>query len=157
MARIGRTPAVLDWDLIGKLLEAGCDATGIAAQFGISRQVLYRRCKTDLNIPFATLTQQKRMTGDNLLRAKQYQTAMSGNVTMQIWLGKQRLGQTDKTQTQLTGKDGGPIETRDATLSDDERVTRIVALLDAARARRDRQAVGSTGGHPAPSAAGAAN
>lgn len=106
--RKGRTPAVLDWEEIKKLLEADCDATSIAAQFGVSRQVLYRRCKSDLNIPFATLSQQKRMMGNNLLRAKQYQTAMNGNVTMQIWLGKQRLGQTDKVEHQGSG--GGPVK-----------------------------------------------
>lgn len=40
----------------------------------------------------------------------------------------------------LTGKDGGPIQTEDVGLTDDERANRITALLDAARARRDRQA-----------------
>jgi DNA-binding transcriptional MerR regulator len=40
----------------------------------------------------------------------------------------------------LTGANDGPIETRDVSLSDDERLARIAALLDAARARRDGQA-----------------
>ena len=153
MAKTGRTPAKLEWEIIGKLLEANCDATGIAAQFGVSRQVLYRRCKTDLGIPFATLSQQKRMAGENLLRAKQHQVAMTGNVPMLIWLGKQRLGQADKAQ--LTGPDGGPIETRDVSLSDDERVARLTALLDRARARRDGQAAGDGGGQSAITPAGA--
>jgi len=42
-------------------------------------------------------------------------------------------------RTELTGKDGGPIETTDATLTDEQRANRIAAILDAARARRDRQ------------------
>jgi hypothetical protein len=33
---------------------------------------------------------------------------MSGNPTMLIWLGKQFLGQTDKTA--VTGADGGPLQ-----------------------------------------------
>lgn len=40
----------------------------------------------------------------------------------------------------LTGANDGPIETKDVSLSDDERLARIAALLDAARARRDGQA-----------------
>jgi len=109
MAKTGRTPAVIDWDTVGKLLEADCSGESIAAQFGVHRTTLYNRCKADLGLTFSTFSQQKKMLGDNLLRAKQYQTAMSGNVTMQIWLGKQRLGQTDKLEHQ--GKDGGPIRT----------------------------------------------
>ena len=109
MAKTGRTPAVIDWDTVGKLLEAGCSGESIATQLGIHRTTLYNRCKNDTGLTFSTFSQQKKMLGDNLLRAKQYQTAMSGNVTMQIWLGKQRLGQTDKLEHQ--GKDGGPIRT----------------------------------------------
>ena len=33
--------------------------------------------------------------------------ARRGNVTMLIWLGKNLLGQSDKTE--LTGKDGSPL------------------------------------------------
>ena len=107
MAKTGRTQATIDWDTVGKLLEADCSGESIAAQFGVHRTTLYNRCKADLGLTFSTLSQQKKMLGDNLLRAKQYQTAMSGNVTMQIWLGKQRLGQTDKLEHQ--GKDGGRL------------------------------------------------
>ena len=106
-SKTGRTPAVIDWDTVGKLLEADCKTVDIARQLGISEDTLTRRCKHDLNVPFAVFSQQKKMLGDNLLRAKQYQTAMSGNVTMQIWLGKQRLGQTDKMEHQ--GQGGGPV------------------------------------------------
>ena len=39
-----------------------------------------------------------RDNGKAKLRDIQLRSAMSGNVTMQIWLGKQYLDQTDKTQ-----------------------------------------------------------
>ena len=38
-----------------------------------------------------------------------------------------------------TGKDGGPIEVDTIELSDEERAARVASILDAARARRDRQ------------------
>lgn len=107
MTAPGRPKADIDWAVVGKLLEAGCAGTDIASQFGISVATLRVRCKQDNNLSFSAFCQQKRQSGDNLLRAKQYQTAMSGNTTMLIWLGKQRLGQSDKNE--LTGKDGGRL------------------------------------------------
>jgi hypothetical protein len=41
----------------------------------------------------------KKGEGLELLRAKQFATAMEGDKTMQIWLGKQYLDQKDKTDT----------------------------------------------------------
>jgi len=43
-------------------------------------------------------------------------------------------------RVELTGADGGPVEIADAGLTDDERVERIAAILDRARARATRQA-----------------
>ena len=107
MTQPGRPKADIDWAVVGKLLEAGCAGTDIASQLGISATTLQRRCRADNKVSFAAFSQQKRMSGDNLLRAAQYKTAMEGNTTMLIWLGKQRLGQSDKSE--LTGKDGERI------------------------------------------------
>ena len=103
----GRPEAALDWEQIGKLLEAGCKTVDIAAQFGVNRSTLYKRCRIDNKVTFSAFSQQKGARGDNLLRAAQFKKAMDGNTTMQIWLGKQRLGQADKQE--ITGKEGGPI------------------------------------------------
>lgn len=102
-----RAQVDIDWGVVGKLLEADCKTVDIAAQFGVTTRTLYRRCKSDLGMSFVALSQQKRASGDNILRAKQFQTAMSGNVPMLIWLGKNRLGQADKTE--ITGADDGPV------------------------------------------------
>ena len=46
--------------------------------------------------------------GDSILKAKQFESAITDkNITMQIWLGKQRLGQREKQE--ITGKDGGNL------------------------------------------------
>ena len=47
-----------------------------------------------------------------------------------------------KQKSEVTGKDGGPIQVDDIGLSDDERAERVVTLLDRARTRRDRQDTG---------------
>lgn len=98
----GRPKANINWEQVAKMLEAGCTAEGIAATIGIQRDTLYKRCEADNKCDFSTFSQEKRAKGDELLRMKQFQTAMSGNVSMQIWLGKQRLGQTDKVESNQT-------------------------------------------------------
>jgi len=45
-----------------------------------------------------------------------------------------------KQPTEISGRDGGPIETKDVTLTDDERTQRVVALLNAAATKRDSTA-----------------
>lgn len=128
MASTGRPKAILDWGQIGKLLEAGCTAESIAGQFGVSRAALWRRCKTDRGETFSAFAQQRRMTGENLLRAKQFQHAMAGNTTMLIWLGKQRLGQRDKMG--ITGEDGGAIAfTTDLSGLSDEELQTLADLV----------------------------
>lgn len=98
----GRPKAVIDWDKVGKLLEAGGSAVGIAAMLGIDVKTLYNRCETDNKITFSAYSQQKLAKGDELLRSKQFQVAMAGDKTMLIWLGKQRLNQSDKSDTNIT-------------------------------------------------------
>lgn len=59
----------------------------------------------------------------NLLSA-QFTTAINDrNPTMQIWLGKQYLGQKDVTRTEHTGADGKPIENKN------ENINRAVAYI----------------------------
>lgn len=49
---------------------------------------------------FSEVFRQKRGKGKISLRRAQYQNALNGNTAMQIWLGKQHLGQTDKQHIQ---------------------------------------------------------
>lgn len=134
----GRPQATIDWGVVGKLLEADCKTVDIAAQFGVSTSMLYKRCRADTGMTFSALSQEKRSSGDNLLRAKQYQTAMAGNVTMMIWLGKQRLGQADKQE--VSGKDGGPIVHKiDLSTLTNDQLRRIAAGEDIA------SVIGTTG------------
>jgi hypothetical protein len=118
----GRPKVEIDWDKVGKMLEAGCFATGIAATLGIDESTLYRRCPEDNKVDFSTYSQQKKAKGDELLRQVQYQTAVGyrdpktqkkyePDKTMLIWLGKQRLGQSDKQE--IGNKDGEAFKTSD--------------------------------------------
>ena len=56
------------------------------------------------------------LTGNVSLRRSQWYKAIEqDNTTMQIWLGKQNLGQSDRTKSEITGKDGGPVEQKITT------------------------------------------
>jgi hypothetical protein len=108
--KVGRPKVDIDWDKVGKMLEAGASAEGIAATIGCDRAVLYRRCETDNKVPFTTFSQEKKAKGDELLRTKQFQVAMAGDKTMLIWLGKQRLDQREKSETELNVKGNIEVE-----------------------------------------------
>ena len=54
--------------------------------------------------------------GKMSLRRRQWHKAIDDdNTTMQIWLGKQNLGQSDRSKTEITGKDGGPVQQQVST------------------------------------------
>jgi hypothetical protein len=101
--KMGRSKVIIDWAMIDKYLQAGCDGTEVAATLGIDPRTLYRRCEEENHITFDAYKQSKRAHGDSLLKAKQFSVAMTGDKTMLVWLGKQRLGQRDKQEVEHDG------------------------------------------------------
>lgn len=92
----GRKKYVMDWETFDKLCYIQCTKQEIAWWFDISLSTIERQCKKHKKLPFCDYYEQKASAGRTSLRRKQYETAMGGNVTMQIFLGKQYLGQADK-------------------------------------------------------------
>jgi len=100
---MGRPKAHIDWEQAGKLIAAGCDGVQVAAYFGIHPNTLYLACEKYQKISFSDYLQTKRAKGDAMLLARQYEVAYTDkNPTMLVWLGKQRLGQREKQDTDLT-------------------------------------------------------
>jgi len=97
----GRKFKPIDWDIVDKLLEAGCPGTEIAPHFGVHYETLYDRAYTDHGIMWTEYSQQRRSKGDSNLRVKQYQEAMKGDRGMLIWLGKQRLDQRERYESKV--------------------------------------------------------
>src|SRR5271157_1105276 len=85
----------IDWDEVEKAIMEGCNGTQVAAFLGIHPDTLYLRCQNDHKVVFSAYYQEKREKGNKLLHQAQYRTALKGNPTMQIWLGKQRMKQRD--------------------------------------------------------------
>ena len=107
MAR-GRPRIKIDYRQVEQLAAMQCTDEEIAAVLGVERSTIKRRKKDDDEFCIAHKKGQQR--GKASLRRMQFKAAEGGNATMLIWLGKQYLGQSDKTQHELSGPDGGPIE-----------------------------------------------
>ena len=106
---MARPKANIDWHKVDNLLKAQCDGVGIAGILGIHPNTLYLACEEEHKISFSEYSAQKKSEGKEILRAKQFELAMSGDKTMCIWLGKQYLGQKDKSEIdsdiKVTGSD----------------------------------------------------
>ena len=89
----------IDWEKVGKMIMAGSNGAQVSASLNIDYSTLTRRCAEDLKTNFTDFFNQKREAGNNLLYNKQFDVAMKGDRGMLIWLGKNRLGQTDKRET----------------------------------------------------------
>lgn len=117
----------IDWEGVAKLCELQCTEEEIAQFLGVSVDTLARACKREHAQSFAEYFAQKRGAGRTSLRRAQWLSAQAGNPTMLIWLGKQYLGQKDKSAHEHSGPDGGPIETQAVT--EEQRRARINELI----------------------------
>ena len=94
----------IDWREVDKYLVAGATGTEVAAVLGIHAHTLYKRCEEDHKISFSDYLQQKREKGDSMIKLKQFEQAMEGDRGMLVWLGKNRLNQSDKKEIKHDGK-----------------------------------------------------
>lgn len=89
----------IDWKLVDELLEAGCTAKEIAANFDLYHTTLYDRVKEKYGICYTEYASQLKSRGYSKIRLSQFEKALNnsslGNVQMLIWLGKNLLGQKD--------------------------------------------------------------
>lgn len=97
----GRPKLNITADKVEKLARIHCTIPEIAAVLGCSEQTIRGR--------FLASLRKGRRKGCRSLRRKQYETAMEGNPTMLIWMGKQMLKQKDKQEHQVAGSGGGPL------------------------------------------------
>lgn len=102
----GRPVIDLDMKRLEAFAEMGCTNKEMAAALGVSERTIDSRRRS---IAFRTVIERGDARGTMSLRRKQMSMALSGDRTMLIWLGKQRLGQKDRIATEHSGKiDNGP-------------------------------------------------
>ena len=95
---MGRKKIIIDWNRIEKMAISGANGRQISASIGIHYNTLVNKCKAEKKCDFSDFLQTKKQKGNQLLNAKQFDLAMKGDRAMLIWLGKQRLDQSDKKE-----------------------------------------------------------
>lgn len=96
MAKMGRPQIQIDKSDFEKLCVLQCTKADIANWFECSEDTIEKWCKRTYGETFTAVFAQKREKGKVSLRRMQWKSAEAGNVTMQIFLGKQYLGQKDQ-------------------------------------------------------------
>ncbi|MEO8373119.1 MAG: hypothetical protein ABI806_28295 [Candidatus Solibacter sp.] len=86
----GPAPAAVSLAQVETLASIGCTLEEIAAVVDLSKRTLIRRGK---DAAFLEAIERGRAKGRASLRRMQWAAAAAGNVTAQIWLGKQLLAQ----------------------------------------------------------------
>jgi hypothetical protein len=110
-ASMGRPPIEFkeeDWKEFEQLCGFRCTLGEVASWFSVSEDTIERRVKEHYDgRTFAEVFKEKSLSGLASLRRAQFASAIGGNATMQIWLGKQLLGQKDKTE--ISGNPEAPL------------------------------------------------
>jgi len=115
MAATGRPKKDVDFEKIDGLCKYHCTAQEIVAHlklfdYDVSYNTIERRIKEEFDVTFGEYIEQKHAAyAKPALRRMQWKSAETGNVSMQIWLGKQYLGQSDKNETAHSGNVGVSI------------------------------------------------
>lgn len=90
---MGRPKKEINWELVEKRMEAGCNGIEIAATLRIQADTFYIRFKEQYGKSFQDYHGDFYSAGDSNLKYTQYMKALSGNNTMLMLLGRERLGQ----------------------------------------------------------------
>jgi hypothetical protein len=96
----------IDAEQVRGLARLGCTWDEIAGVLGIARTTLAVRMREK---KYRDAYEQGVAEGDVSIRRAQYDSAMKGKTGMLVWLGKNRLNQTDRVEThnETTIHDGG--------------------------------------------------
>ena len=94
--KVGRPTTEVDWKTVNTMCAIQCTGEEIAAVLDIHYDTLNAACNRDHEVNFSEYYKKKSQAGKPSLRRLQWKNAENGSVPMQIWLGKQYLGQEDK-------------------------------------------------------------
>lgn len=83
----------IDWNLVEKRMEAGCNGIEISAVLRVDPDTFYRRFEEQYGKRFADISDHFQKAGHSNVRAMQYIKAMNGNIPMLTLLGREWLGQ----------------------------------------------------------------
>lgn len=101
----GRPPKEINWKLVEELCEAGCSGQEIAPHFDVHPDTLYNQTQNKYGITFTEYSASFKQKGESSIRKKQFDKALKGDNMMLIWLGKNRLKQSDQQHQEISIND----------------------------------------------------
>lgn len=140
----GRPPSQLDEKHFETLCQYQFTQEEMAAALKVSLRTLKRKIKDE---PFKTLWEDGAASGRAFLKRRGYEYAARDDaVGVRAWehLTKHVLGWTDKHGVELTGKNGGPVQTIDLSKLSNDQIDQLERIATALAA-----AGGAAGGYPA--------
>lgn len=99
----GRPRTEINWVIVKRMARIHCTPQEIASVLDIPWQTLVHQPE------FRTVYTTGWHKGNSSLRRKQFRLAMQGDGRMLIWLGKQNLGQKDRSEQIVTTAEGMPL------------------------------------------------
>ena len=127
--RPGKPRIEIDLARVTELASRGLSHEQIAAALGISRTTLQarkRECEQ-----FAQAIEKGQAMGIEAVANALFDNAESGNVTAQIFFLKARAGWREKQEVELTGPNGGPIQTLDTSKLSDAALKELLSARSA--------------------------
>jgi hypothetical protein len=92
---MGRSEKIINWKKVDELLLAGCTGVQIAPNFNMHPRTFYKKVEETYKMTFTAYAGLKKDEGDSLLLKKQFEKALAGDNVMLIWLGKNRMAQSE--------------------------------------------------------------
>lgn len=99
----GRPLKEINQDTFEGLCRIQCTKEDICDVVDCDEKTLTAWCKRVYGVGFSEIYKSKSAAGKASLRRMQYKSAEEGSATMQIWLGKQYLGQRDRQEFEHSG------------------------------------------------------
>lgn len=109
MGRPKKNLTAKDWASVDYMAMIHCTGEEIAGVLQMDYDTLNRNSKDQKGIPISEYIKEHQNGGKMSLRRAQWKSAESGNVTMQIWLGKQWLGQKEQSEVSINKNDDETI------------------------------------------------
>lgn len=100
----GRPRFVINYVTLKELCELHCTGEETASVLGCDYDTLNANLARNGEGGYSEYFKRNSAEGRVSLRRRQFKSAVEGNVTMLIWLGKQHLGQQDKISTETLDK-----------------------------------------------------
>jgi len=102
---------IVNWEQVEKLLQIQCTRDEIASVMNMDSKTLVKHIKDEKDLTFEEYKNLHSGLGKANLRKQQMAAAEKGNTGMLIWLGKQYLGQAEKSEIAISDqKSDGLIE-----------------------------------------------